>query len=324
MSAQALLKHNSRLRDNVVTDLSTPNSISRAFAAQGAQRDVAPKPLVVRRSTCLASNLSSRFSRIDKPCEDAIWDSDTVSVIADGTTRAPMVGESYPSPSPSAVAAKRFVRAVDSHMRSNHHLPKSTALIDAFVHGNQVVADVNRSRLLDTNLDYLNNDLAGVVAAAAVIEGDKLHYAQIGDANIYLYRDGKLIQLTDTQTDKSSDYRRSRGYKTGDKELDNQIRIEMRSEIRNNPSHPLSFGVMTGEQSALGFIRTGTIEIEPGDRFLIATDGLEKYLEHAVKQGGSIPELEAGDSPALVQAAINLNIERKSAGDDIAATIIAA
>jgi len=57
-----------------------------------------------------------------------------------------------------------------------------------------------------------------------------------------------------------------------------EVRARIRSHYRNNPKELHSFGVLTGEDSAMNYVRTGEQEIKPGHYLLTYTDGLEPII----------------------------------------------
>lgn len=108
----------------------------------------------------------------------------------------------------------------------------------------------------------------GCTLIAAVKLGSRLHWLSIGDSLLYLYRDGTLRRLN----------------------ADHSVHGELlglvqkgqmtRQEADNHPKRNALRSAMTGERVAL--VDTKAIALQPGDLFVLASDGLETIDEAAV------------------------------------------
>ena len=105
---------------------------------------------------------------------------------------------------------------------------------------------------------------------AACLSGDRLSFASIGDSVIYLLRGSAKIQLAEEQTRLPSLYRRLAGVKT--------TKREMYDNHTNNISSPMGYGVILGDLRAMDFLHTASIRLEPGDRVIVSSDGIDSYL----------------------------------------------
>ncbi|MDI7278161.1 MAG: SpoIIE family protein phosphatase, partial [Anaerolineae bacterium] len=102
----------------------------------------------------------------------------------------------------------------------------------------------------------------GATVAAAWLRGGQAHLAHMGDSRIYLYRQGRLSQQTEDHS---------------------VVALLLRSgeitpeEARRHPArHQITRHVgMEGEVYA----DVRTIQLEPGDRLLLCTDGLTGPLD---------------------------------------------
>ena len=57
----------------------------------------------------------------------------------------------------------------------------------------------------------------------------------------------------------------------------------VRKQFRNNPNNIVdgkcvSYGALTGEEEAIGFIKTGAVKIADGDTIIVYSDGMSNYL----------------------------------------------
>ena len=48
--------------------------------------------------------------------------------------------------------------------------------------------------------------------------------------------------------------------------------------VTNNIQSPYGYGVILGDMRAMDFLHTASIRLEPGDRVIISSDGLDKFL----------------------------------------------
>src|SRR5262245_11237678 len=122
----------------------------------------------------------------------------------------------------------------------------------------------------------------GTTVTAIMLDGGttSMGLAHIGDSRAYLLRDGKLTQLTQDHT-----------FVQG---LVDEGRItEM--EARSHPHRSLLLRALDGRHDAEPDL--STFEVQPGDRFLICSDGLCGYVEDDAIERGL--ETGAPDEAAL-------------------------
>ena len=246
-------------------------------------------------------NWKAKLARL--PVEDAyLFDNrENIMVVADGVTRDPcmylpkvnsLLGKvrwalKYPRPSPAREAAEISVKAGYSMMNSfpPHNRNPDAAEI-ALKQMNREIRQYGHKEFAFN--DYLVNDFPGAVAALACIKEDSVVWGYICDCGVAVIDEkGNTKFRTEDEGPKLKDkgiwqdIRLSRFVKEKGKEnawINPSIRKIIRSEYRNNPDSPYSFGVLTGERSAEYFLKTGEEEIEPTDSVLVYTDGLEQVV----------------------------------------------
>lgn len=198
----------------------------------------------------------------DKPNEDYFWFDEArgAALVLDGVTRDRENG-AYPNPSPARTVTEIFAQAACAVLTApGTDTPKET-LLAAVKAGNAAAARANE--------DFPSDFLPGTVGVLALLSGGSLHYAYVGDSNgIVLSRGGAAV-FTEPQTKAVHD---RRGEFTAH---------EIRTHICNNARHPCGYGVWTGQDGAMDFLRTGTISLNPGDRILLCTDGIDAFLSAA-------------------------------------------
>jgi hypothetical protein len=124
--------------------------------------------------------------------------------------------------------------------------------------------------------DYWGRDLAGCTAAGISIDYNRLSYESICDSGIAVFDEkGNLKFKTSNEGPNSKgDMDKEVKDKFGVTFDQQEGRRIIRSQYRNNPSQPLSYGALTGEEAALSYIRRGTENIQDKDFVLLYTDGV--------------------------------------------------
>jgi serine/threonine protein phosphatase PrpC len=136
-------------------------------------------------------------------------------------------------------------------------------------------------------------DRMGSTVVTALVDGRRAVLAHVGDSRIYLLRSGKLRQLT----------------------RDHSLWADMQ-EAGMSVGPRAEFGHKNIVTRALGFethkADVTTLELEPGDRLLLCSDGLHDLLE-----ADALAKLMEGPCDALVQAAYD-----SGSSDNITAVLL--
>lgn len=216
------------------------------------------------------------------PIEDQFYASENEAIVADGITRDP-IGISdfstcspkdfivnYPRPSGAELAAKEIC---DTFSKNKGPIK------DKLIKCNKSVKQLNNRYI--SKCDYLENDYYGAVASCVHIENGLLEYAYICDCGVIVYDSLGNIKFQ-TEDDKllySDPYIDKVGINWNLPEA----RVIVRRDYRNNLDNVqdgkcVSFGALTGEDSAIEFIRNGKIELSTGDIVLVYSDGFSNLL----------------------------------------------
>ncbi len=102
----------------------------------------------------------------------------------------------------------------------------------------------------------------GTTLTAALLAGDTLVLAQVGDSRCYLLRDGELTQLTRDDTFVQA--------------LVDQGALSP-EQARHHPQRSLVTRAVQGTDTPPAI---GSLTVVPGDRLLLCSDGLSDYVEH--------------------------------------------
>lgn len=223
-----------------------------------------------------------KTSNYDFPVEDQIYASENEAIVADGITRDP-VGISnfstcsqseflkkYPRPSGAELAAKEICDTFSN---------TTGTLKNRLIECNNNVKKLNNIHI--SNCDYLENDYFGAVASCVNIEGNILTYAYICDCGVIIYDNLGNIKFQ-TEDDKEL-YSDPFIKKIGIPWYLPEARVIVRRDYRNNLNNIqngtcVSYGAITGEESAISFIKSGQIELSTGDIVLVYSDGFTNFL----------------------------------------------
>jgi protein phosphatase len=152
----------------------------------------------------------------------------------------------------SAIATKRIAEADLAYPTAED---AEFALQSAFIAANSLLAETV----------FEHNELTGMgtTVSGVIRVGDKLAVAHIGDSRIYRFRDGKLEQI-------STDH-------TFVQRLVDSGRITA-EEAAVHPRRSVLMRVL-GDVDAAPEIDTLIVDVQPGDRWLLCSDGLSSYVD---------------------------------------------
>lgn len=151
----------------------------------------------------------------------------------------------------SAIATKRIAEADESYAAA---ADAENALQSAMIAANSLLAE--------TVFEHSELTGMGTTVSAILRVGDQIVVGHIGDSRIYLFRDGKLTQIT-------SDH-------TFVQRLVDSGRITA-EEAAVHPRRSVLMRVL-GDVDASPEIDTKILDTRPGDRWLLCSDGLSSYV----------------------------------------------
>jgi len=230
-------------------------------------------------------------------------------VVADGVTRDPMrelpdkknlfgmlkFVRNYPKPSPAGEA----VSIVCNDLPYGYQWGGS--LLNGFNYANRKIAEWNLKNIPEP--DYVMNDLAGCVASAVIVDRDKgiLKWGYVCDCGVaVLNGKGDLkFRTPDEGPNKNGAERKAILDDMGLEWRMPECRRLTRTRFRNNPDDPYSFGVLTGEKSAMEYIRTGEERLDWGDSVFVYTDGVGEVIF------GRDGDIDGGFVDALIVGSYN-------------------
>lgn len=141
----------------------------------------------------------------------------------------------------------------------------------------------------------------GTTLSALLIAGSHGFIAHVGDSRIYLLRDGRIQQVTEDHTVFNELIKR------GKLTRDQIEKVAQKNAITR------AVGVYERVE-----VDTLTIEVLPGDQFLLASDGLHGYIAHTAELE---PYFEEEDGDTAAHGLIDL-ANRKGGKDNITAVLV--
>ena len=145
---------------------------------------------------------------------------------------------------------------------------------------------VANEKILETAHQHDEYHGMGTTATILSLDGDKAHFAHVGDSRLYLLRDNQLQQMTEDHSYVETLVRRG--------ELTAQ-------EAR---VHPMK-NVLTQAVGAVKELQVdaGNFPVHSGDKFLLCTDGLTNMVDDETIT--KILQTESNPADALIEAALN-------------------
>ncbi len=245
-----------------------------------------------------------RENNIKAVTEDYFATTRNLFCVADGVTRdltdgtslkypltkedAQAVVDKYPNPSGATLASTICATSFIKYASSIDKISESSVM-EILKKINDDIWEINKNR---TDIDYVKEDLYGCVAVGGIITDDYLYYFSIGDCRIKLL-DNNFNTTFDTgnlnhdflpyeEPKKFIDL-----YKNEWKWENPKYRKYYRKNIRNNVQRfkngEYSFGVLTGEKTALPFVKISKFPLTSVKYILAYSDGCEECLDSKEK-----------------------------------------
>ena len=218
---------------------------------------------------------------------------DEIFAVADGVTRDPYeflpdvrtfirkvrFSLGYPRPSPARIASNIFTRTFPSVLKDYNPNNRDEQVIKiTFEEANKRIDEWNAQNM--PNQDYILRDYAGRVAAGTSINKSILYLRFLTDCGVAIFdKRWNLRFRTENQgPDKYDKYiwQDERLWKMNWE--NSEARKIVRKNYRNNPSEEYSFGVLTGEETAMYYVRTSTQEIKPDEHLILYTNDLKSII----------------------------------------------
>lgn len=223
--------------------------LEEGWAAKSSARPRSYAWLVVGAKTDLGQvreNNEDKFDFIEPDEPSVLATKGRVFAVADG------MGGHSAGQIASELALSIFVRSYYADLKSDVEAGVTKAVREA----NAYIVDVARS--------VPGRSGMGATLTAAVIRDDDMFIAQVGDSRCYMLRDGKLEQITEDHSWVAEQVR------AGTMSLEDAEQSPFRNVITRSMG-----GAPEVEPDILA------VKIQPGDRFLLCSDGLSGMVSDA-------------------------------------------
>jgi serine/threonine protein phosphatase PrpC len=167
-------------------------------------------------------------------------------------------------------------------------------LEDAIIWGNQKIADFNSEEIKRGQ-----KFLPGTVAIVAHIVEDRAYCMYLGDCSGWHFRQDLVERIIYSQIQKIP--QQKKGF----------ILEKSRTDFYNNPYNPLGYGVFTGEKESILFLEKVSIDLQPKDVLMFATDGMDRIF-----QLNCLSNLQNLDPTTLIDLAEKLERDNNDNSDD--------
>jgi serine/threonine protein phosphatase PrpC len=239
-----------------------------------APQNSAADPKPVERPLIMRFAARSDVGKIRSKNDDSAYAGRHMAVVADG-----MGGHAG-----GDVASAATVLDMIHLDRADYEGDAATTLADEIQTANSLLSE----------LVHINPKLAGMgttVTALLLAEG-KLHFAHIGDSRAYRLRDGKFEQVSVDHT------------------FVQRLIDEGRLRPEEAETHPHKNVLMRvlGDVDASPELDLDTLEVKPGERWLLCSDGLNYVAGHAVER----TVRETKDLRECVETLVDLTLEAGS------------
>ncbi len=219
-----------------------------------------------------------------KEREDSLFldDQKKVLVVADGVSRTKNEQREYPYPSPALMASKVASEAMGKSLLAHEEVSEDDVR-QAFADGNTAVRKLNEELGLWENHDYYIRDFAGAVASCAIEKGGEIVYGYIGDCGIaHVSASGEILWHSDDDVAAARPGFPPMEGEPAFAKATTKVKerfVKVRRDFRNNPTaNYKTFGVLTGEDTALAYVKTGQRSYSPGDVLVVYSDGISPFV----------------------------------------------
>ncbi len=153
------------------------------------------------------------------------------------------------------IASQIAVRTILAFYAAHSDDNRSQALARAFREANQTIISES---VADTALFGM-----GTTCTALAFQGDHVYYAHVGDSRAYILRQGRIAQITHDHSIVGEMVRSG---------------IISDEDARHHPKRNVITKSLGAQQDTVADIPASPLPVEPGDTFLICSDGLTTYL----------------------------------------------
>ncbi|OHA04091.1 MAG: hypothetical protein A3J58_02540 [Candidatus Sungbacteria bacterium RIFCSPHIGHO2_02_FULL_52_23] len=209
-----------------------------------------------------------------RPNDDfyAYLEREQVFAVADGVSRTWKHGDPEELRSAKPAAAS-FCEEL------TRRLAEKKPVTEAFARANAAVKQVNLCvGITSQTVDYLVRDYLCCVGVGVKLEGNRLWYGCLGDSRVMVCGSDLSIKWMSLDTVEKPE--KFRDQRVLDWDLNEREKWQLWRETLRNPSRrwEMTYGALTGEEQALEYLETGSIELACGDVVLLFSDGVTPFI----------------------------------------------
>lgn len=213
--------------------------------------------------------------------EDYLLESNNhpIFTVGDGVTLSISPGQKYPLPSGAGEVAKIFCKESISQAEKNYSSFGKGDILKIFKKANTVVGEYNKKQgRIKKRINYWDVDYFSATGAFALVKEDKFYWGSICDSQIaHFDKSGKLKFISDDGWSYFNEHKPENWGKMEIKEKTVYMHKIMRNNVNKNKL--TGYGVINGENNALKYVNSGSLDIHTGDFFLVFTDGFAPYMK---------------------------------------------
>ncbi len=216
------------------------------------------------------------------PAEDYFWISKKypIFVVADGVTLELDKEGNYPNPSGAHEISKIFCHALVQEAERVYEDFSENNIKDIFSYANKKAGEYNFSQNhTKQNSNFWDFDLFAATSAFVIIKDDTIYWGSICDSHVMAFK--KDSSLVFESPDCWPNLRKNLPLDWKEKP-ENIRKKAIRSIYRNGLNEngeTIGYGVITGEESANRYLKSGKFTIDRDDLVTIFTDGFEDYFK---------------------------------------------
>ena len=172
-------------------------------------------------------------------------------------------------PSQTKTAADLLLKTIRRQLLKLPKTEKSFYL--ACKTANLEVKKLNQKLGFWNKCDYFDNDLAGTVFSGITIFKNHFLWSFLTDCGIgHLSKNSKLLGLSQDHLIKARKYFPAK-----------EGTLVIRKDFRNRPENGKNktYGVFTGEEKAMAYLKTGKRKFKNGETIFLFSDGIRPYLK---------------------------------------------
>jgi len=225
-----------------------------------------------------------RFDRELHPQEDYLLISKRypIFIVADGVTLEANQEGLYPNPSGAGEIARIFSEGALAEAERLYDTFSDDTMLEVFQCGNRAGGEYNRAqgKSKETS-NFFDFDMFAATAAIVIAKGANVYWGTMCDSFVAQFgNDGRRVFRS------PECWSAPRITKHTEKEWSAFSEKEQRQELRrvyrngvDGEGNPIGYGVITGEEEAMKYVRCGLLDAHNRDLFLIYTDGFEHYID---------------------------------------------